>query len=455
MKNPIVPMGPPRESKVRENRRPITILGILFLVAILLSLIQLLPSAQVLYSKYTAPRTKYKHDSNSQVFYLDDTCIDCEDDEQTVSMDFKEFPDLELERQMCLLGIRNRMIEDYRPFFENVSDIALIDVALHYNLGDSILWRASIHLASLFGHSVDYVCAKSQAMWDYLDTFPRCDMHKLIRLTKRDGLIMYAAGGNWGNLYKFIQDYRLSVFRTLGKYYRLTNATYKVIQLPQSIAYTSNISDAITRDDAIINSLPDGMFTLFTRQDDSFVWAQNHYSENIDIKVSPDMAFALGQLSPIGTPSIDVVLIMRGDTEDKEKRRNLRRAVARKFNGTGLTYSFQGYNYHDQSTEYVYEHPTLLSEVRLNSAIRTISKGRLLITNRFHGHVVGMLMGKTTFWIDTVQKKLRHSRVVAFSSSKHCTDRSMRSFEFSSTLRAVDAAIDHLSLSRSKSSKSH
>eukprot|EP00210_Caulerpa_lentillifera_P007691 g7342.t1 len=372
----------------------------------------------------------------------------CQED-GAVFNDFKDFSDRELEREKCLTDIRNRMIEDYKPFFENVTQIALIDVALHGNLGDSILWRAAIHIATWFGHTVDYVCASSQAISGHLRNFPRCNMDRLIKLTKKDGLIMYAAGGNWGNLYRFVQNYRIEVFAKLATAYRSRNATFKVVQLPQSIAYTSNGQKSINADDNAMNNLPAGMFTLLMRQDDSYLWAKEHYGDNIDIKMSPDAAFALGQLTPIGEPIMDVVLIMRNDNENVEKHKSVKAEVGKRFKEAGLTYSFQGYNYEYMSTEYASAHPTIISEVRLNSAIKTISKGRLLITNRFHGHVVGMMMGRTTFWIDTVQKKLMHARTVAFNSSRHCTDESMRSFEFPSTLDAVDAAIKHILNNRS------
>jgi len=358
-----------------------------------------------------------------------------------VIADFKKFPELELERQKCLADIRSRLIKDYTPFFKNVSGIALIDVALHFNLGDTVLWRAAIHLATLFGHTVDYVCAASQESSGALRYFPHCDKYRIMSLVKNNGLVMYHAGGNWGDLYRFVQDYRLRILKILGDNYAAGNGTYKVIQLPQSIAYSSHGKTAIIKDDAAMNALPSGMFTLLARQHDSYLWAKQHYQKNISVLESPDIAFALGQLSPIGKPIMDVIFIMRGDGEDREKGIRLKQTVAERFNGTGFTYSFQDYHYANWSTEYAFRHPTITSEVRLNAVIKTISKGRLLITNRFHGHIVGMMMGRTTFWIDTIQGKLRETRSVAFRSSKHCTDKSMRSFNFPSTLAAVDAAI--------------
>lgn len=372
----------------------------------------------------------------------DDAGTDC--DGNVVPGELHESPALELERQKCLDDIRNRIIEDYRPFFENVSKVVLYDVALHKNLGDTVLWRAAIHLVTLFGRTVDYVCAASQRKYKHLEGFPRCKTEHVVQLVKDNGLVMYHAGGNWGNLYRRVQLYRMRVLRRFGHAFRAENTTFKVIQLPQSIAYTPDEVTDVTEDDAIINSLPFGMFTLLTRQDDSFVWAKQHYGNNIDIRPSPDIAFALGQLAPIGKPTVDVIFIMRWDKEDKERGTNLEQRVAARFAGTGLTYKYQDWGYVVHGAEYSSAVPTVLSEVRLNAAIRTISSGRVLVTNRFHGHIVGMMMGKTTFWTDTIQGKLKHTRAVAFNSSEYCTAESMRSFGFKTTMDAVDAAISYL-----------
>jgi len=373
----------------------------------------------------------------------DDPPTDWHNEQEFLRGDSTRLIELEFERQQCLDDIRSRLIDLYRPFFQNVSKVVLIDVALQYNLGDTILWRAAIHLATIFGHTVHYVCVGSQHSGLYA-TFPRCDMEKLIELVKDNGLVMYHPGGNWGNLYRSVQKYRLGVLERLGKAYKGENATFKVIQLPQSIAYIHGKEALVRKDDAIIDSLPSGMFTLFTRQDDSFQWASNHYKSNIDTFASPDIAFVLGQLRPIGKPVIDVVFVVRDDDEIEEKRHKLKKKVAERFEGTGLTYVFQDWGYSDQATEYAEAHPTILSEVRLNAAIKTVSRGRVLVTNLFHGHVVGMMVGITTFWIDTIQGKISHSRAVALNSSIHCTDKCMRSFGFKSTMPAIDAAIAHL-----------
>eukprot|EP00210_Caulerpa_lentillifera_P004921 g4696.t1 len=429
---------------VLGTHRYMTMIGLLVVTTFLLLLLQLSTKTQVLRYRDSS-RIISLENKTLQVVSRDDSFPGCQGNEKTMVSCFKESPELEFKRNKCLEDIRARMITDYKPFFENVRAIALVDVALHDNMGDSILWRAAIHLSTIFGHTVNYVCTGSQKAGGHLKSFPQCNTTKLINFMENRGLVMYHGGGNWGDLYRPIQEYRMQMLKELGDAYNTTQANFKVIQLPQSIVYATNNHQNYTyKDDVLVNSLPDQMFTLFTRQDDSLVWATHHYKDNIGIRMSPDIAFILGALSPTEKPIKDVIFIMRRDFEDNESDTNLKSAVAERFNGTGLTYSFQGYNYANHSTEYVYEHPTLVSDVRLQSVIRTISKGRLLITNRFHGHVIGMMMGKTTFWIDTVQKKIGHSRTVAFDSSEHCTDKAMRSFEFPSTLDAVDAAIKYL-----------
>jgi exopolysaccharide biosynthesis predicted pyruvyltransferase EpsI len=69
--------------------------------------------------------------------------------------------------------------------------------------------------------------------------------------------------------------------------------TLQVVQLPQSLTFSS--SDKIQSDEQIINAMPQGMLTLFTRQEESLAYAQAHYP-NTTVLPAPDLAFSLGPL---------------------------------------------------------------------------------------------------------------------------------------------------------------
>lgn len=97
----------------------------------------------------------------------------------------------------------------------------------------------------------------------------------------------------------------------------LTNASiahnFTIVQLPQSISYAPE-STFITSDDRALNKMDTSNFVLFTRQEDSFVYARSHYPR-VDSRLSPDIAYALGPILPSMKPMYDVVIQMRQDKE--------------------------------------------------------------------------------------------------------------------------------------------
>ena len=361
----------------------------------------------------------------------------------------EKFGGLEVGRQQCLRDIRDQIVEDFRPLFTNVERIILMDVALHTNMGDSVLWRAAIHLASLYGHSINHVCAASQAANDLYGTmsqFPHCDLANIINLVKDNGLVLYHAGGNWGNLYRFVQKYRMKALQVFSYNSEKPGYNFKVAQLPQTIYYKNEDDVSVDVDDYLMHSLHPNLFTLFTRQADSFEFAERHYGSNINKVSTADVAFVLGDLLPIGEPEVDILVLIRTDgelpAEDKAEKELTKRLLKR----SNVTFAYQDWHHRPNYTEFSTANPTILSEVRLNEAVKIISKGRVVITNRMHGSVLATLIGRTLLWVDTTEKKLAGVRQMAFNMSSHCTDENLRSFEFPTMLDAAQAAVEYLSV---------
>ena len=111
----------------------------------------------------------------------------------------------EVHRLRCLRDLQQRLIHDFTPFFEASNGrVVLMDVALHSNLGDNILWKAAVQLIARFGVSPKLICYVSQkGFMDHIDkAFQACDMTKIKALVKGGGLVLLHAGGNWGDLYR-------------------------------------------------------------------------------------------------------------------------------------------------------------------------------------------------------------------------------------------------------------
>ena len=361
----------------------------------------------------------------------------------------EKFGGLEVGRQQCLRDIRDRIVEDFRPLLADVERVILMDVALHTNMGDSILWRAAVHLASLHRHSVNHVCVASQGanhLYGTMPQFPYCDLTKILDLVKDKGLVLYQAGGNWGNLYRFVQKYRMKAIQVFGYGSEKPGYNFKVAQLPQTIYYKDEDDVSVDVDDFLMNNLQPNFFTLFTRQTDSYEFAEKHYGSNINKVLTADLAFVLGDLLPIGEPEVDILVLVRTDDELPDLDKIGTELTKRFLEQSNVTFAYQDWYYHANYTEFSMSNPTILSEVRLNEAIKIISKGQIVITNRMHGSVLATLIGRTLLWVDTTEKKLAGVRQTAFNMSSHCTGENLRSFEFPTVFDAAQAAVEYLSV---------
>lgn len=356
-----------------------------------------------------------------------------------------EFGFQELQRMKCLRTVQERVRGDYREIFEKYSGgVALIDVAMHTNLGDNILWRGAVSLLASMGISPGLVCAHSQPSWtEHIDKqFPKCEYQDIIDVVKDKGLVLFHAGGNWGDLYRFVQSSRLKLLKQLND--DAVVMGFGILQLPQSIHFTPNSAHS-AKDDELMKSISGDVTTMFVRSMQSYKFAKKHYP-HIPVKLTPDIAMVLGPLLPPQEPAYDVLIQLRQDREVQEKDKSMWSWLDGKFKEANLTYKVQDWWY---KTE---EHPreisgravTVFSEVRLAAAMEMLSQGKIVITNRLHGSIVSTLMGKHLFYVDTKEKKLKNVRSTAFSDSKHCSGENLHSVRMESMEAAVEGAINLL-----------
>lgn len=117
-----------------------------------------------------------------------------------------DFAQQEVGRMHCLKDLKSNITETYRPYFERSNKkIVLMDIALHANIGDIILWVAAVKLITNFGISPKLVCYQTQKSYkDRIDnTFAKCNYTNVVDNSKGGGLIFLHAGGNWGDLYRY------------------------------------------------------------------------------------------------------------------------------------------------------------------------------------------------------------------------------------------------------------
>lgn len=283
------------------------------------------------------------------------------------------------------------------------SEVALVNYPNLRNVGDVAIWlgtRMALERASV---RIRYQSEPA--------TYRR---RLLASAVGEDGTILIQGGGNLGDVYPHQHRVRRQVLRDFP------NA--RVIQLPQSVWFrTEKGTEQFRR---LAEAHPD--FTLMLRERRSMEWAEKRL--NVRVALCPDLAFGLAPIRR-STPDLELLWLMRKDLESRgeplpslgpgEERADWRgKHVLRPNEGRTLRLALTG-NRHlrtamdangrlaaglwrAQAATY-----GPIARHRVESAARLLSRGRFLITDRLHGHVLAMLLGIPHAVLDNENGKSR------------------------------------------------
>lgn len=280
---------------------------------------------------------------------------------------------------------------------------ALIGYPDHWNVGDTAIWRSTRLLLDQLGVHVAYACDA----WSY---DPR-------RLERRlpDGPLLICGGGNFGDVYPNEITLRQRV---------LIDFPYRrIIQLPQSIWF---------RDPAHLASMAALLaqqrdFTLLTRDRHSLTLARDHFP--VPSLLCPDTAMAMAQPEVHTAPLYPVLALWRDDAETDtptlctppdwhvqdwtwpaKDHRLLSLPVQALRWAAGPT----PYDRHDgipslrricawRAAPDLWE---ALAEQRVLRGCQILRRGRVVITNRLHAHLLCVLMRIPHVVCDTLNGKI-------------------------------------------------
>jgi exopolysaccharide biosynthesis predicted pyruvyltransferase EpsI len=299
--------------------------------------------------------------------------------------------------------------------------VALINFPNHANAGDPALWLGELASLRRIGARIFY-----RASWASYRA------EDLARVLRANDVILLHGGGNFGDLY--LHNQAVTRLRVLESFPR-----HRTIQLPQSIWF---------RDDVNRNELRDRCqahrdFTLLVREQQSLDLARRHF--DVPTLLCPDMVFALGPRPRREAPRVDILWLARRDVEssgyappvhepdievvdwlqplpdEPPARLDFRLAMHlnQKLhplaqNGTatpwqrwllGLTFA-------------------TMAEGWTERGCRILARGRVVVTDRLHGHILALLQGIPHVMLDNSYGKLRtiydtwtkHSNITLWSS---------------------------------------
>ena len=326
------------------------------------------------------------------------------------------------QRFKCLVEIQDEIVSTFKGFLSGNEVIGYADPAANNNLGDQLLWAGSNKLFMRFGKHPILHCGGSQTK--NIIT-PCLNMADEIKKTLGDGkgILWYNPGGNWGNLYRHVQDGRLGVWKMAH------DLGIPFISGPQSICYQGE-AKATYKDDAFIAQYGTKKDLLTFRQHNSFLFALDHYNATT-VRESPDMAFMLGPQMPNRAAKFDVFLMVRSDSESSLGRWDQgwdnHDKICRGIVLEGYTCGVGDWgigNHINRQRVIVNGEPAhgTYADIGLQIALTTVSIGEVVISDRLHGVLLSFLAGKTVIYIDNTYKKLSNVLHTAFRNKKQCSN---------------------------------
>lgn len=270
--------------------------------------------------------------------------------------------------------------------------VALVNFPNHRNAGDPAVWLGARASLDRIGARVVY-----RASWAAFDP-------QVLRRTLGSGTILIQGGGNFGDLYPGRQQAtRERIFTELSD--------MRTVQLPQSIYFEDDANlDRIRRAVEAHRDL-----TILVRDRASLDRARVHFA--VPSELCPDLSMALGPQAPPVAPSVDVLWLRRDDPERRaealalpDDRTSVRVVdwledleneppwtpqdrVARAVNDRMLQRHRAGSSTSRRAWRLDAATYDRLARQWVARGLGVLAGGRVVITDRLHGHLLSLLMG--------------------------------------------------------------
>jgi exopolysaccharide biosynthesis predicted pyruvyltransferase EpsI len=278
------------------------------------------------------------------------------------------------------------------------AEIILLDYPGATNVGDSLIWLGEIAYLKSRKLKISYVCS--------IHNYNSATVKKAV--SKRSVVLMNG-GGNFGTMWQETHAFRLKVLNDLPN--------VPIVQLPQTV-YFDNDSDVRIFNDAIKKQ---GNYTLIVRSQSSYEFAKKNF--DTPIYLCPDMAFFIGHLSHNQTVIVDRFILARVDRESSgdllkyctNLNKNLSYEVDDWLDASfieKLLYRLEKHTvlfrkWFDPNNLYLMLLWNYLSLQRLKRGVGKLSKGRVVVTDRLHAHILSILLGKPNVLIDNNYGKVK------------------------------------------------
>lgn len=305
--------------------------------------------------------------------------------------------------------LRSVLLDVLRPLVAG-RRVALLDFPNYSNCGDSAIWAGQLAALEALGCGVEVVAGSAE------------DMDR-VRTLRSGTVLMLSGGGNFGDLYPRHQRFREAVAAAMPG--------HRIVQLPQSIHFSSPEAAA----DSFTRLERHGDFHLLVRDESSAALAESLSGRRPSL--CPDAALML-ELSRRASPECEVFVLARSDAEARVSLSAAARDVdlpVADWYDAGQAGSRTGVG----AARRILSHRGRPINVLLDSrrsrlraalcrwtatreverGLDAISRGRVLLTDRLHAHILAELADIPHVVVDTGYGKIRrfHERWLQEHSS--------------------------------------
>lgn len=272
-----------------------------------------------------------------------------------------------------------RLEETLRSAIPAGAPVAILDWPAYPNVGDHVIALGQLAALRRLGHPVAHASSARGAPPE--------------RLARRlgDVVVLLTGGGNIGDYWPHHQVYRERVLAAF--------ADRKVVQLPQSMGFDRQ--ESLEAAQRAFDGHPD--FTLLVRDTTNLEFGRSRFTCRVEL--SPDGAFALGSLARPAAPTQDVLCLARNDHERTDGGaaapgavdwpRPLDRVEARlAWLATNVASHLERRRRRPPGTDRAMAAALeALANRRLDHGAALLSRGRTVVTDRLHGHILALLLG--------------------------------------------------------------
>ena len=330
--------------------------------------------------------------------------------------------------QSVITQLQNNIHSAIGPLFPASGEYALLDFPNHANVGDSAIWLGELeYFKRHFDATPSYVSQNAR----------HCS--ESLRKAIPQGTLFLHGGGNFGDIWPKHQLFREQIIKEFPD--------RPIVQLPQSIHFQDPAM--LQQAKLIINAHPN--FTLLVRDHKSLAIAQENFT--CKIKLSPDMAFALGDQTGLVTPTRDLLLLLRTDSEKAPSQMegvqipssedwldedSTLEAKTRKEIIFSLPFKLgiHAFNKNAQR-ELLFRR---LAQIRVLRGLMQIQSARFVITDRLHTHILSLLSHRPHIALDNSYGKISNF-IEAWTKESLITQRAQTLDEALRSYRAQSVSV--------------